>query len=97
MVEGKPEGLHQGGTCSVSLLLPGKAEVINAREVAPGLASAHMFNSSEQSEEGEEPAQDVCAARLLGGRERVPVLGWVSSARRRCPPLPFPPAQDTLP
>ncbi|KAI5929841.1 Glutathione hydrolase 1 proenzyme [Manis javanica] len=29
-----------------------KAEVINAREVAPGLASAHMFNSSEQSEEG---------------------------------------------
>ncbi|XP_012516454.1 PREDICTED: gamma-glutamyltranspeptidase 1 isoform X2 [Propithecus coquereli] len=29
-----------------------KAEVINAREVAPGLASASMFNSSEQSQEG---------------------------------------------
>uniref|UniRef100_A0A8D1LU80 Gamma-glutamyltransferase 1 n=1 Tax=Sus scrofa TaxID=9823 RepID=A0A8D1LU80_PIG len=29
-----------------------KAEIINAREVAPRLASASMFNSSEQSEEG---------------------------------------------
>lgn len=29
-----------------------KAEVINAREVAPALASPHMFNSSEQAQEG---------------------------------------------
>lgn len=41
------------------LLLPGKAEVINAREVAPGLAFTGMFNSSNQSQNGEGQAQGV--------------------------------------
>lgn len=63
------------------LLLPGKAEVINAREVAPQLASAGMFNSSEQSEEGE------CRLGVGAGAGRA-------AGRHEHPPTPsiFPPS-----
>lgn len=58
------------------LVLPGKAEIINARETAPGLASSSMFNSSKQSEEGEGQAQSVGREGLAcsGPRPRTALI-----------------------
>lgn len=50
------EGLVLVWTAHLLLLL-GKVEIINAREVAPGLASEGMFKSPEQSQKGEVQVQ----------------------------------------
>ncbi|KAK2121231.1 Gamma-glutamyltranspeptidase 1 [Saguinus oedipus] len=58
-----------------------KAEVINAREMAPRLAFPNMFNSSEQSQEDAQGGSRVVAAKP-GSSQTAPVI---SGESRRIP------------